>query len=359
VGREPVGGLSSEGIHLCFTQLQSLQKLDAIATHHPRIFRALHDFVANEQSNLLTILPGNHDVDLFWPAIRSRFAELVGATSGDRGCRLRFRLQQHYRPDCLLRVWIEHGHQHDPINSFYVDGRSLWSEACPPILSDSTGVLRLYECIGTRFLIRFLNRIDATYPFVNNVKPFSRLFDLYLKSSLVPGFGPFQAAVAAWAMMRFVGQSLRTAPSDLLHSGESPALPPPDLWLKAHVATMSQDTREAFAAHLAEHGFPARVPLPMLAGDRERAEELLAFLAEHPEVLDSIPAVDPSELSLEGDAGLLALSRGFLNDESELLRAAARSVLKLDEGITTVVMGHTHEPIVDLPAYQVAEKLDL
>lgn len=342
-------GISEEGVRLCFTEPQSLQKLDAIAARHPRIFEALGAFIATDASNLLTILPGNHDADFFWPQIRSRFAELIGATSGARERQLQFHLQEYYRPPCLPKVWIEHGHQHDPINSFYVNGQPRWSEETPPIFNDLSGEPRLYECVGTRFLVRFLNDIDVLYPFVDNVKPFSRVFELYLKSALVPGFGPLRAAVAAWAMVKFLARTAGTAPSDLLSNG--PSVPPPEEWLAAHVSSMGKSTQQAFIACLAKHGFRVDRPISMLVKDRERAEKLLDFLADKPEVLNILPLDDPSALGLDSTEGMLSLSSGFLKDESTLLRGAAQRILSLQDGVSTVLMGHTHERIFELPKY--------
>ena len=248
-------------------------------------------------------------------------------------------------------VWIEHGQQHDPINSFYVEETPYWSEARPPIIADSDGVPRLHECIGTRFLIRFLNRLDKTYPFVDNVKPFSRFFKLFLKSSVVPGFGPLRAAVAAWGMLRFIGQSVGTAPGDLLEAHNEPALPPPETWLKAHINAMSTRTRNAFSDRLSEHGFQAEVSLDLQVGDRARAQKLLGFLSDNPAALDAVPDAAPSNLGVGSERGMLSLSRGLLSDETALLRSAAARIRKECNDVCTVLMGHTHESIDALPGY--------
>jgi metallophosphoesterase superfamily enzyme len=65
-----------EGIPLCFSKGQSLQKLGAIQIAHPLIFSALRTFLASNR-NRLGILPGNHDADFFWPKVREQFASTV------------------------------------------------------------------------------------------------------------------------------------------------------------------------------------------------------------------------------------------------------------------------------------------
>ena len=103
--------------------------------------------------------------------------------------RILFHLNGPYRPCHLPQAWIEHGHQYDKCNRFEVDGVPRWSTQHPPILTDDNGQQRLVECIGTQFLHRFLNRLDASYPFVDNVKPFYRFLHTFGLSALHPEYG--------------------------------------------------------------------------------------------------------------------------------------------------------------------------
>ena len=85
--------------------------------------------------------------------------------------------------------------------------RDYWSEARPPIFVDVKGIPRLLECVGTRFLIRFLNHLDRDYPFVDNVKPFSKFVRMFLASTVHRGFGPLPAMVAYWGILKFIGKT--------------------------------------------------------------------------------------------------------------------------------------------------------
>lgn len=95
-------------------------KLRRVAERHAEVFDALAAFVAAGHS--LTIVHGNHDIELHWDAVKEDFrdillarAELVGlARRGEReelGARIDFAPWFFYR-DGL--AYIEHGHQYDP-----------------------------------------------------------------------------------------------------------------------------------------------------------------------------------------------------------------------------------------------------
>ena len=203
---------------LCFTEEQSCIKLAAIMAAHPSFVASLNGFLAARPENRLTILPGNHDADFFFPEVRRHLR--YGVSSDERiSDRISFNLDQVYHPTAA--IWIEHGHQHDPCNSFFIEGRARWSSVTPPIFDDQEGKPRLYECVGTRFLIKFLNQLDRDYPFVDNVKPFSIFLRLFAASALVPGFGPLKATVAAWSMLHYIASTVTHNRSDLLGLGES------------------------------------------------------------------------------------------------------------------------------------------
>src|SRR5262249_42368680 len=166
------------------------------------------------------ILPGNHDADFFWPRVREEFVRAVadGREGGADG--LQFHLEQSYRPTDFPGVWIEHGHQYDTCNKFAVGGAECWSEQARPVFQDHKGVPRLFECVGTRFLIKYLNSLDTEYPFVDNVKPFSKFLKMFLASTVNRDFGPIKALVAYWGFLRFFASTLAKSPTDILSSDQ-------------------------------------------------------------------------------------------------------------------------------------------
>ncbi|HWS55680.1 MAG TPA: hypothetical protein VN228_16195 [Pyrinomonadaceae bacterium] len=336
------------GVPLCFTQAQSLRKLENIYQAHGPVFEALGRLLAARDENRLVIIPGNHDADFFWPGVREAFEAMVCGGDGGRAGRLTFHREQVYRPDSCPAVWIEHGHQHDPINAFRVGAQDCWSEASPPLFQDDGQTWRLYECTGTRFLIKFMNHLDARYPFVDNIKPFSRFLTIFGASVFTWRFGPLRAAVAAWAMMKYLLVTFRKHRPDLLSAEASEV----DLsgrsasdMLSELVGDMGPAEQEDFRRKLRERGLVVGGSLALYVSDEEQAEALLLFLAEHLDLLDSFEAADSdSYLSVGGDGRYLALYEGYDFDETEALKGAAREILK-DGRARAVVMGHTHERV--------------
>ncbi|MGH8601943.1 MAG: hypothetical protein ACREXR_03940, partial [Gammaproteobacteria bacterium] len=211
---------SIDRVPLCHRESDSLEKLSRILTRHNTIFMALGHLLDREDRRL-TILPGNHDADFFWPGVRKEFTKALTGGNLERTRRLLFLLERVYRPPAAPYVWIEHGHQYDPLNSFFITGRpgagndeEYWSESRPPIMDDERGVPRLIECIGTRFLIRFINRLDENYPFVDNIKPFSRFFGLFGSSMASLKGGTARAAVSIMAMQQYAIRTVATRPGD-------------------------------------------------------------------------------------------------------------------------------------------------
>jgi len=329
-------GTSAEGLPLGFTEQQSLRKLREIHAAHPDVFRGLSSFLSTNDDNSLTILPGNHDADFFWPKVREEFLSyLVDSTVR----RTFFHLDQVYCPTHTPGVWIEHGHQYDPCNNFFDDEQPRWSESSPPIYPDKSGTPRLLQCVGTRFMVKFLNGLDERFPFVDNVKPFSRFLVLFGMSALTPGLGSFRAAVSVGSMMRFIARTVLKRPSDLLSVVESSGnvLEHP---LLTYVSALSEGKQLSLQQHLQAAGLEIPMALSMYLKDEKNANECMEFLTLHPEITDEYepPA---STLSLGGGAGTLTLAKGFLDDETQLLADAAFKALRNDD-VQIVVMGHTH-----------------
>lgn len=324
------------GTPLCFTADQSLQKLDTIATEHAAVFEALGRFLAAGDGKRITVMPGNHDADFYWPQVRSAFTTRLCGSSATAASRLAFHLDRVYRPAGHEHLWIEHGHQLDTVNAFFAEGAARWSDRDPPIFLARSGERRLYACIGTRFLIRYLNGLDEDYPLVDNIKPFGRFLQIFGASALAAGY-PLKAAVAVGAMLRYLAGTGIGRPSDLLEDDSGPE-PDYDRALKQAVAMAVPDERRAFAEALVRAGFPAtRSPQIML--DRPESARILGdFVAEHLDVLDVFGETNP--------AGVLSLGRAFRIDEThEQLVAAERILDDRSNGCRYVIMGHTHQRV--------------
>jgi UDP-2,3-diacylglucosamine pyrophosphatase LpxH len=334
---------SNEKVPLCFTQAQSRQKLSAIHASHEPTFQALNRFLTANADNALVVLPGNHDPDFFWPNVRDDFVRHVSGGDTSLARRVRIHLESAYQPSQCPGVWIEHGQQYDPINSFSISEYPYWSENNPPILSDGHQH-RLYACLGTRFLIDYLNDLDADYPFVDNVKPFSRFVRLFLASSADSRFGPVRAAVASWRILKYLMTLGLRHPKDLL--GISQIEDGTSTTLIERLKTMPKTNKKQFAR--INEAFPGDRDLRLLLNDSSEQERILQWLANHLELLDEPQAVSkPSLLSIDGtDDQYLSLGKGFqMNETALLVDAAIKRLGAKDRRIQLVVMGHTHEPV--------------
>jgi UDP-2,3-diacylglucosamine pyrophosphatase LpxH len=335
-------GVSPSGVPLCFTEKQSLQKLDAIYKDHEKSFEALGAFLRYRAENRLVILPGNHDADFYWKAVQARFRQLVCGEDENAAARLIYWLEPVYRPSMHPHIWIEHGHQHDDVNSFFIDKLPCWSESNHPIRTDKKGVARLYECIGTRFLILYLNDLDKQYPYVDNIKPFSRFLQLFGASALKPGYGSVQAAVAVAAMSLFLARSLATHPKDILHldNGNDPVSAASYVLAAFEAATPSQ--QKTFIRSIIDNGYPLRSNPRVLLLNEGSAASFLEFLSQNLDLLAPIDRVPQSTLKL---------GTSFRTNETDLLSLYAKNIIKdASNAAKLVIMGHTHE-VVDKPDY--------
>ncbi len=176
------------------SEVESLKKLELILNGHSDIFAALNKFKV--KGNDVTIAAGNHDVDLYWPKVRTRLREAAGAVS--------FQLGTDWFQRYEGRLQIGHGHMFDPANKF-----KNWSN---PVLSGPHGIPRLEMCPGTLFMVKFVNWLEQEYPFSDNIKPVTALASILLKEDR------FGLGMVGWMFSKFLLRypkiSLDIKPSD-------------------------------------------------------------------------------------------------------------------------------------------------
>ena len=212
-------------------------------------------------------------------------------------------------------------------------------------LPDAIGNNRLLECVGTQFLHRFLNRLDVSYPFLDNVKPFSRFLQTFGLSALHPQYGTLKAAAAMWSLLQFIGATRIDQIGDLLgiselDHGEGSRHP-----LRRYVATMNDEEMAALRSCLHKSNAPLiDQPLEMEIATDIRADACMALLAEHPGDYDYVATDRPELLGFAGPTDTLTLANAFFEDESTILRRAAERLLARKD-VDLVVMGHTHEAL--------------
>jgi UDP-2,3-diacylglucosamine pyrophosphatase LpxH len=128
----------------------AIAKLERVAAAHPTAFRALGVLAA--AGCPISIVLGNHDIELAHEAAQERFVELVVRASGRREAveRIRFHPWLYYLPGVL---YAEHGSQYHDLNAF------------PAIAAPYAGTPESLELpLGshlTRYLIDLAESIDA------------------------------------------------------------------------------------------------------------------------------------------------------------------------------------------------------
>jgi UDP-2,3-diacylglucosamine pyrophosphatase LpxH len=140
------------------SESESVAKLDCILKGHPDVFEALKQF--QKPGNRVTIFAGNHDVDLYWNEVQTR----IRGKAGD----INFELHEDTFERYGGRLHISHGHQFpsiDPANDF-----KNWRNPILALPADAESK-RLEMCPGTLFVVRFVNFLEATYPFADNLHP--------------------------------------------------------------------------------------------------------------------------------------------------------------------------------------------
>lgn len=138
------------------SEAESLEKLERALLAHAPVFDALSRFVAS--GHQLRFHAGNHDIDLLWPRVQQRLRERIAP----RALHGAITFGTYYHEGGL---YIEHGHQADPPNSF--------PDEPNVIHSDPNGVARLERCWGTRLVEEFYNRIEVLdgCDMLDNVRP--------------------------------------------------------------------------------------------------------------------------------------------------------------------------------------------
>jgi UDP-2,3-diacylglucosamine pyrophosphatase LpxH len=287
---------------------ESLAKLRVILEGHPEIFDALRRFRSAYRA--VTLVPGNHDVDLYWEPVRGELQDRAAVN---------FAVGQETLRRHRGRVVIEHGHMQDPANRFM-----NWPA---PFVAGPGGELRLEMCPGTLFMVKFINELEHQYPFADNIKPITAF------ARFVLGEGRKAWWPIAWRLIRLAARhpvvtaGERTDPDDVL---DLPAR-------MASAFESSPDFRRDFVALHERVGGAGGA-----AGARARFasdEALGAFIELLVARVPSTGWMGVLERALPQTAGI---ARSGMRHEKELL--AERAVELLGTGADVVVFGHTHQP---------------
>jgi UDP-2,3-diacylglucosamine pyrophosphatase LpxH len=185
------------------TEEESVTKVVRAVEANDRVFDALALFC---QRNHLLVVPGNHDVDMFWPGVREVFRKRLSAASEN----VSFVEGWEFESDGLL---LCHGHQFTYDNRF---------DLTPPFV-EHDGVRHLERCWGTFFLESVYNLVHYFAPYVNMVHPTERAVLLALKNL---GWERIPRPLAAKFVAFFAKHGWRLAAEKMM--GASPGQPSVD-----------------------------------------------------------------------------------------------------------------------------------
>jgi UDP-2,3-diacylglucosamine pyrophosphatase LpxH len=328
------------------------QLLADIAARNRQVFAALGEF--HRRGHTLTLLLGNHDVELAFPMVRQALTTLLGLPAG---AALRFLHDgEAYRVGDAL---IEHGNRYDRFNVVDHDAlrRVCSLQSRGQRIPDD---LRLPAPVGSQLVAEVMNPIKRDYPFIDLLKPESTAA-VPLLLALEPGARGHAARLATLALK--ASQHTYVTPAMPKRSGDISAMAAPrSADLGARVAdlgarTAPRATDEAdlqrvlvealgpeaggqFLAQLSAPGTPPEVArrgdIAARSGGWSGGFGLLKLILGGGAAASRLDALHTA-LQAFCDPALFDKSRESAN--SPYLKAAS----ELAQGeIRHVVMGHTH-----------------
>jgi len=287
----------------------SVRKMSLVIAGHPTLFAAMRGFInpAHPRRNI-TIIKGNHDVNLHWTAVQSRIREAVGAT-GDRQGLLTFEERRVTREG----IYVEHGNQ-------YTEKVSRFDDFEEPHDHERIGELAIPP--GSNFVIDFFNDVEREKWWVDAVKPITAL--------IWYGFA-LDFAFAARVLVNF----LRAAPG--LVVGSFAVEGEPDLGVQIDELRQRLEDENEVAA-LSER----------YAADESFRSEFNAHLARMLQASDTPPefaSLAPAEVAAE-EADALERARDIAEITDAALRRVAQAKI-VQERAQVIVFGHTHRALCE------------
>jgi UDP-2,3-diacylglucosamine pyrophosphatase LpxH len=304
------------------SESESIAKLDCILAGHPDVFEVFKEF--QKSHNRVTIFPGNHDVDLYWEGVQDK----IRAKGGD----VRFELGKDTYERYGGRLHISHGHQFpsiDPANNF-----KNWSNPILALPADSAPK-RLEMCPGTLFVVRFVNCLEAKYPFADNLHPETALAGVLWREDR------WGLKTVGWMLLRFAAEHSRAFLSSANQADIGPQLINAiqgDLFLREKIVSIYRETLnepDMTAADVKE------------ALDSEDA--IAAFVEQVLRADPSWKSIEVLDMAKPAVSSIGRSSRNTLaiyNASSTDVRAECATIArnKWNVGAQIVVLGHTHLP---------------
>jgi UDP-2,3-diacylglucosamine pyrophosphatase LpxH len=162
---------------------KTIYKLIKIRQGHPAFFKALSRWL--EQGNRLVVLKGNHDLELYWLAVRNYLRLIIAEGIDNSGMNKDIEnvLKGIVLPNITFiddsieidkDFYVEHGHRYDKFCMVLEN----------PELGNSGQVNIPFGSFFNRYL---LNRVELFYPYLDNVRPSGNVLPMLMKENFPLG----------------------------------------------------------------------------------------------------------------------------------------------------------------------------
>jgi len=137
---------------------KSVWRILLIFEGHKVFFRALRGFLGRGENRLI-IMKGNHDLELFWEAVRQAFVYFLADEDPERYNELNARIRFYQQSVVINKeLYVEHGHRYEEITHTDRDTRS-------------ENPRELDLPVGSLFNRYVINKIEEIDPLFDNIKP--------------------------------------------------------------------------------------------------------------------------------------------------------------------------------------------
>jgi UDP-2,3-diacylglucosamine pyrophosphatase LpxH len=287
------------------SQAASVKRLNLIIKGHQPVFNALATFIHGQKPlRRLIIIKGNHDVNLYWPRVKSRLRAEIQAT-GARSSLLLFAEEFVSRE----KIYVEHGHQRaEKMNSYhdFLDPRH------PQMPT------QLYYPAGSHFIINFLNAAEREHIHIDSLKPMTSLIWLALEQNF---------EFAAVMLSSFIRHTPALVVSDFTPHNTS-VYPNNSLLRQLEIPEERKNLAQRYTA---DDDFR-----------RELHQQIQNFIGDANIANKSGIIIDPADI--HPDPVLMGQAEQFQQRLS--LRHAAKDIAGMERA-NIIIFGHTHHPVLE------------
>ncbi len=248
----------------------------------------------------MTLIKGNHDVNLYWPGVKQRLREVLGAT-GRRASMLLFAERYVSREG----IFVEHGHQ-------YTEQLNRWENFDDPRDQNDPGQLEYPP--GSQFVIDFFNAVERERIWADSLKPLTSLAWYGLE---------WDFSFAAEMLLKLA----KCVPASGTNEKSE---------INVSLDTLFEELGNATACHDLSRRY--HTSLDFRREFHTRAGQLL------------VPAVSPPGIFAwpvpPADESAIEIARAEIEEIQASMRRVATRVAAA-EGAHVIVFGHTHRPCLE------------